>query len=188
MEIFVFIIVCIILLMGVTIFMPKDKSNKKEGVSAKTDLVEDSVENQKIRISKNMSAVVVVLACGVGLFMLMSYLLSPRISVNESPNELGSNTENSHSSREGLLRERLQYLSEIEEVSWWIVDDNSVYIGFNTICSDLKQICNAAAFHGNKTIDFGCHVYALDAKDYPYATNSNFRHVYSATYRHGKMQ
>jgi len=63
--------------------------------------------------------------------------------------------------REATLREELLYLNEIEEIAWWEVEDNNVYIGFRELPSDWQWIIRGAALRGNKAIDFGCHVWAV---------------------------
>lgn len=85
------------------------------------------------------------------------------------------------------LRARLNYLMELDEVQWVEVDDNSVYIGINTL-ADLKLICNAAAYVGNKDIGFGVHVYAIDARKHSNSASSKHTYVYNVTYRNGKKQ
>lgn len=64
---------------------------------------------------------------------------------------------------EKILRRRLAYLMEIPEVKWVEFDDNTVYIGFDPYPANGSTIIRAAAFHGNKAINFGCHVWAVPA-------------------------
>jgi len=63
--------------------------------------------------------------------------------------------------RTELLKKELSYLGEIKEVKWWEVDDNNVYIGFDPVPEDWELITKGAALRGNKTIDFGCHAWAV---------------------------
>lgn len=84
------------------------------------------------------------------------------------------------------LKDRLDYLYEIDEVSWVKFERNSVYIGFSSVPSDLTTILGFAAFHGNKAIDFGVHVYAYDACRYGPTTGGNF--FKGATCRYGKVK
>lgn len=87
---------------------------------------------------------------------------------------------------EEQLKNRLDYLYEIPEISWVKFERNSVYIGFTSVPSDLTLILGAAAFHGNKAIDFGVHVYAYDARRYGPTTGGNF--FKGATCRYGKVK
>jgi len=88
--------------------------------------------------------------------------------------------------KDSKLENRLNYLYEIPEISWVRFDDNSVYIGFTSIPSDITLILGGAAFFGNKAIDFGVHVYAYDACRYGPTTGGNF--FRGATCRHGKVK
>jgi len=68
------------------------------------------------------------------------------------------------SKEEKILANRLAYLHEIPEIDWIEIEDNNVYIGFNSLPEDWRIIVNAAAVHGNKAINFGCHAWAVDAR------------------------
>ena len=61
------------------------------------------------------------------------------------------------------LKKRLEYLNDIPEISWYEVERNNVYIGFNNIPIDFRVIVNAAAVHGNNAYGFGVHVWAVIA-------------------------
>ena len=80
-----------------------------------------------------------------------------------------------------ILKKRLAYLNDIEEVSHFKVDHNTVYVYFKAFPSDWCTIIKAAAWHGNKAIDFGCHVWAMDA-------NNPDSFLGTATVRHGKHE
>lgn len=87
-------------------------------------------------------------------------------------------------SEEASLKKRLNYLYNIPEISWIKFEHNSVYIGFNSSRSDVTTILRMAAFHGNKAIDFGVHIYAYKCS-YP-TTGGNF--FKGATCRYGKVK
>ena len=89
------------------------------------------------------------------------------------------------SSQASVLKEQLAYLLSVSEVAWVDIYDNNVYVGLNAVPQDLGLIVGAAALHGNRAINFGVHVWAV---------NSNFRespldgYRCSATARYGKVQ
>jgi len=62
-----------------------------------------------------------------------------------------------------VLKQRLEYLKDIPEISCVEFDDNDVYIGFSTRPLDLRIIVNAAAVHGNNAYGSGVHVWAVNA-------------------------
>ena len=87
------------------------------------------------------------------------------------------------------LFEAVKYLSDIPEVKWVDLDDNNIYIGFNPVPDDMIAVCTAAALHGNKAINFGVHVWAINAARY----NKGWRpgdgsYIYETTARHGKIE
>lgn len=91
------------------------------------------------------------------------------------------------------LKKRLAYLLDLEDIEWVCVDDNTVYIGFTQRPEDMKTVCNAAAYMGNKEIDFGCHVFAVDASKYQADNiydwvNTSWKYMYEVTYRHGRKK
>ena len=65
------------------------------------------------------------------------------------------------SSREDKIKNELLYLNDVQEVAWYEVDDNDVYIGFSPVPNDWNLIIRGAALRANKAIDFGVHVWAL---------------------------
>jgi len=91
--------------------------------------------------------------------------------------------------KEENLRTALNYLNEINEVQWIEFDRNTVYIGFNPRPSDLSLILRGAALRGNDAIDFGVHVWAIDANRF----NRGWRpgdgpYFEEVTARYGKIQ
>ena len=72
-------------------------------------------------------------------------------------------TGGSSASRQSILHREMAYLEELPEVAWYEVQGNNVYVGFRTLPVDWKTVINGAALHGNKAIDFGCHVWAVHA-------------------------
>ena len=67
------------------------------------------------------------------------------------------------SAMERKLQEAMSYLNELYEVDWYEVDGNNVYIGFEPLPDDWQIVINGAALHGNKTTNFECHVWAINA-------------------------
>ena len=62
-----------------------------------------------------------------------------------------------------VLHEELSYLTDIPEVAWIEIERNNVYVGFKSLPKDWEMIIKGAALRGNEAIDFGCHVWAVDA-------------------------
>jgi hypothetical protein len=85
-------------------------------------------------------------------------------SGSQSSTKLAEST-NKQRSREIILRQELSYLNDIEEVAWYEVDDNDVIVGFEPLPEDWELVIRGAALRGNRAIDFGCHVWAVKAKD-----------------------
>ena len=62
-----------------------------------------------------------------------------------------------------ILFKSVKYLTDIPEVSWIEVEQNDVYIGWNSIPSDFDMINRFAAMIGNRAINFGVHVWSIQA-------------------------
>lgn len=91
------------------------------------------------------------------------------------------------SGRESKIRRELSYLNDVQEVSWYEVDDNNVYIGFSPVPTDWNVIIRGAAYKANKAIDFGVHVWALKGSQRGWRPgNGSF--LGEVTARHGKVQ
>jgi hypothetical protein len=87
------------------------------------------------------------------------------------------------------LSSALSYLNEINEIKWVDIYDNDVYIGFDPLPSDYKIVCKAAALHGNKAINFGVHVWAINARKYQKGWRpGDGTYYYETTARYGKIQ
>ncbi len=83
----------------------------------------------------------------------------------------------------------ISYLKSIKEVEWVSVDGNDVYIGFNQFPNDFKTICKGAALRGNEEIDFGVHVWAIDANRYSNSWRpGSGSYQYEVTARHGRIE
>ena len=85
------------------------------------------------------------------------------------------------------IKERLKYLDTIDEVKWWEVDDNTVYINFSPTPSDWNTIIQSAALHGNNTINFGVHVWALNNKGRGWRPGDS-GYLGNTTARYGKIK
>jgi hypothetical protein len=90
-------------------------------------------------------------------------------------------------SREQIITNELQYLNNVEEIAWFEVEDNNVYIGFNTRPNDLTLILRGAALRANKAINFGVHVWGVKAsqKDWRPGQGTYYEEV---TARYGKIE
>jgi predicted nucleic acid-binding Zn ribbon protein len=85
------------------------------------------------------------------------------------------------------LHKELQYLSDIPEIAWFEIEGNNVYVGFNTLPEDWEMIIKGAALRGNQAINFGCHVWAVDAQKKGWRPgDSSFFGEFSA--RYGKIE
>jgi len=86
-----------------------------------------------------------------------------------------------------LLREALEYLNDIQEIAWWEIDGNDVYVGFASWPSDGEIILMAAALAGERAINFGCHVWGVRAEKRGWRPGDG--HYYAeVTARYGKIQ
>lgn len=86
-----------------------------------------------------------------------------------------------------VLREELSYLSDIPEVAWIEIERNNVYVGFYSLPDDWEMIIKGAALRGNKAINFGCHVWTVDANKKGWRPgDSPFYGEFSA--RYGKLE
>ena len=70
----------------------------------------------------------------------------------------------SKSNREIVKKNTLSYLNDIEEIQWFEVDDNDVYISFNPVPSDWNLVIRGADFRAHKAINFVIHVWELKNK------------------------
>ena len=111
-------------------------------------------------------AVVIVL-----IFVAVSFAFSPTIVRAETKQE--------------KLARTLAYLKKIPEITWISFEGNSVYIGWKERPGDIRAVVGAAAFHGNRAINFGVHLYNYDASRFPRPTNGPLFFC-TATVRHGK--
>ena len=65
-----------------------------------------------------------------------------------------------------ILEKELNYVLDIPEVSWMLVRDNRVFIGFATKSDSLVgSILYTAALTGNKAINSYVQIFAVDHKD-----------------------
>ena len=65
-----------------------------------------------------------------------------------------------------ILEKELNYVLEIPEVSWILVKDNRVFIGFRTKSDRvIGSVLQAAALAGNKAINSSVQIFAVDHKD-----------------------
>ncbi|MDV2504653.1 MAG: hypothetical protein RX318_11970 [bacterium] len=91
----------------------------------------------------------------------------------------------SSKAREAVLQKELAYLKSIPEVRWVVFDGNNVYLGLRSLPGDIKIIVGAAAYHGNRAISFGVHVWAVDSK---FRESPSDGYICYATARYGKVR
>ena len=92
---------------------------------------------------------------------------------------------------EAVLQRSLAYLMEIPEINWVRFDNNNVYIGFSSYPTDGNLIIKFAAVHGNKAINFGCHVWAVPTNQVsnpPYYGTMSGKWHDEATARYGRIE
>jgi hypothetical protein len=85
------------------------------------------------------------------------------------------------------LNKAMSYLSEIPEIVWYQVERNNVYIGFSPLPEDWEMIIKGAALRGNQAINFGCHVWAVDANKKGWRPGDSPFYG-EVTARYGKLQ
>jgi hypothetical protein len=85
------------------------------------------------------------------------------------------------------LMKELEYLNKVEEIVWVEIEDNDVYIGFDPVPSDWELIIRAAAFNGNRAIDFGTHVWAAYGSRRGWRPGQS-KYLGEVTARYGKVQ
>ena len=90
-------------------------------------------------------------------------------------------------SKTSVLKVELNYFNDIKEITWWEVDDNHVYINFEPLPSDWNMIIRASALKGNKTTDFGVHVWAMTGKRKGWRPGDS-GYTGSVTARYGKIE
>jgi len=90
-------------------------------------------------------------------------------------------------SQQQIITNELKYLNDIEEIGWYEVDGNTVYVGFNIRPTDISLILKGAALRANNAINFGVHVWAVKAnqKGWRPGDSSYYEEV---TARHGKIE
>ena len=86
-----------------------------------------------------------------------------------------------------VLNKELSYLSEVPEIVWYEVERNNVYIGFSPLPEDWEMIIKGAALRGNQAINFGCHVWAVDANKKGWRPGDSPFYG-EITARHGKLE
>ena len=123
--------------------------------------------------SKSRKLVWFSILAGIGLFFLISFF----VGSSESPNKKISSSQ----SRETKLAEALAYLDDVPEIKWIEIDSNTVHLGVDPLPLDIKLIAQAAAFNGNKAINFGVHVWVHPAND-------KSKYYGETTARYGKIE
>ena len=100
-----------------------------------------------------LTIILIIVALGVLLAVFASLFSSKPPAANNGP------------SNATKLKTALTYLTEkVPEIDWVEFQDNDVYIGFNKRPDDLDAVLAAAALNGNRAINFGVHVWAVDSK------------------------
>jgi hypothetical protein len=121
------------------------------------------------------------LILGIFVFFLVVFAINV-IDQSSSPSNSSSS-----SNKEAILKGKLNYLNDIEDISWWEVDGNDVYINFNDLSFNYKATIRMAATLGNRATDFGVHVWALNGKQRGWRPGDS-DYLDNATARYGKLQ
>ena len=121
------------------------------------------------------------LILGIFIFFFVVFIFNV-IDQSSSPSSSSSSL-----SREAVLIETLEYLNDMEAVSWWEVDGNDVYMNFNDISFNYKAAIRMAATLGNRATDFGVHVWALNGKQKGWQPGDG-GYLENVTARYGKLQ
>lgn len=90
-------------------------------------------------------------------------------------------------SQQQIISNELKYLNDIEEISWYEVDGNTVYIGFKTRPSDISMILRGAALRANNAINFGAHVWGIKASNKGWRPGDG-PYYEAVTARYGKIE
>jgi len=122
------------------------------------------------------------------LFVLVLFREGNRQQKADSKyNNTQTTKKSSRVSKGQKLKSLMVYLDDINEVKWWEVDDNTVYISFNPVPSDWNSIIRGAALGGNEKIGFGVHVWALNNKSRGWRPGDS-GYLGNVTARHGKIK
>ena len=118
----------------------------------------------------------------VFIFLLVVFAIGV---INDETSTSGNSS--SSSNRETILKEKLNYLNDMEAVSWWEVDGNDVFINFHDLSFNWKAAIRMAATLGNRATDFGVHVWALNGKQRGWRPGDG-GYLENVTARYGKLQ
>lgn len=139
----------------------------------------------------------VVILLVIGLAISQKYLAANNaiLSDSSSSNTVSAFTASSEtteytqpSSNATKLMARLSYLRELPEVTWIEVDDNNVFIGWHRIPADFRSVNIAAANLGNRTIDFGVHIWSLKSSQSGWRPGDPGGYICETTARHGQIE
>jgi len=80
-----------------------------------------------------------------------------------------------------------EFETEVPEIAWIDIDDNDIYIGFTSLPLDYATLLKAIALNCNWEINFGVHVWAVDAK-YKHWRPGDSSYYFETTARYGKIE
>lgn len=87
---------------------------------------------------------------------------------------------------------KTRFLGELPEVSWYYIDNYTIYIAFGrSVSGDNKLTCHSAALQGDLAVGgWGVRVYALNAGEYPsfQSLPRDFIPFYRVSYKNGELQ
>lgn len=113
----------------------------------------------------------------IAFILFALYLLYIGLGLNEvQPSQRGE-----------VLTKELNYLNNISEIQWWEAVQNTVYISFSPVPTNWKAIIKEAGWKGNKKIDFGVHVWALDNKQIGWRPGDS-NYLGNITVRYGQFE
>jgi hypothetical protein len=106
--------------------------------------------------------------------------------------EIPTKRNNAERKKENILRRELKdFFMDIPEVKWVRFKENTVYVGFDPYPIDGVSILRGAALHGNKAINFGCHIWAVHVdqqNNAPYYGTLDGKWYKEVTARYGKFE
>ena len=133
-------------------------------------------------MERRLLLVVMIILCLVLFIALLS------LNFNSYTDKVENGRTHSLSSeREIKLKDELKYLNDITDISWWEVDNNTVYICFKTAPSDWRLILQFAALRGNVRIGFGTHAWGLVGAKYGWRPGDGY-YLGVETARYGKIK
>lgn len=115
-----------------------------------------------------------IVACVIGVVMVVGLFTTDRMTRKVAEPD-------------SRLTESMSYLNGIDEIAWFSLHGNNVYIGFRTVPDDVDGIVKGAALKGHRTIGSGFHAWAIPAgnRNFNPSRDSFYKET---TARYGKIE